>query len=323
MNIFSATRTRSMLLMALISAIASITITTAASTTTATIPLPKFTFETLINTNNTNNTNNNNNSIDLHEFRTHLNHATDNHLSEFIKRTASGATFQGLHLDSTVRRIHDRFQTDPRAIVETVFEGTALVSESLLFSEAAVHDMIVEALTGSDFWSLMHRFVEDDVLAAIDNLDVTIGDDSSTTNDGISTVQPNNEQQQQQQPNNGAVAVLAIFSIIMFSSTVFLLYLVHKRYNAERNLCCSSSKGSESTDSDNEEDDGIRLEDDETDFDDEDLKPKRRTKRRIKPHEKLVMDVPSLDSIQEEGEEVDCEEGEELSTVPLDDLTLI
>mmetsp|Transcript_31031 Transcript_31031/g.51270 ORF Transcript_31031/g.51270 Transcript_31031/m.51270 type:complete len:305 (+) Transcript_31031:135-1049(+) len=281
-----------------------------------TIALPNFSFQTLVKDGDT---------TDLYDFRNHLDHATENHLSEFIEKTltidlgGSAGGFEGLHLESTVRRTQSQFATDPRAVIQTSFQGKALFSDvdsnTQIMNEGILHLVVAQAFVGDAYWNLMHQFVEDPVLQNVDNLDVVI--DYSIVQDKGGDQHLKTEDDKK---NSGAIAVLAIFSTIMCLSTMFLLLLAHRRYKSEASSCCHSLKSSDSTDGD--DDDDIQAE--EEDFDDEEVPkgkstaPPRKKKRRVKPNEKMVLEVPSLDSILEE------DEGEEeMSIVPLGNLILI
>jgi hypothetical protein len=281
---------------------------------TGSVALPQFTFQTMVNDVN--------DDLDLHEFRSHLDQATDNHLSDYIEKVLvidlGGSTggFQGLHLESTVRRIHDRFETDPRAVMQSTFQGTAIFSDAddssapnTLMSEDVLHMIVAQALIGDAYWNLMHRFIEDPVLANVDSLDIII--DESVLNDA----DPLLTDESNKGGVGGAIAVLAIFSTMMCFATTILLYLAYRRYTTDSDPCCSQSKNSDMTDDDDDD-----IKEDEA-FDDEALAanpPQRKKKRRVKPTDKRAPDVPSLDSIMEEGEYE-----EEMTTVQLDNLILI
>lgn len=270
---------------------------------TTTIQLPHFTFRMLLSED----------VLNTYEFRSHVVHATNNHLAEFIQTALTPdfgeEAFQALHLESILRRNQDRYDSDPAAQVDISFQGSlTLLKEdetTAVVDQDAVHIFVAQALVGNAYWKLMHLFIEDELLEKVENLAI-IMDDSVLSNPGDTILDESNDDK----ANRGMVGVLAFFSTIVFFASAFLLYLAYRRYSSSTDYCCSHSKGSDTTDQDDDIVDGF---DDEEDQKTTTVSPPKRKKRRAKPNEKLVLGVPSLDSIIEESDD----EQEGMSTVPL------
>ena len=266
------------------------------SLSTTSISLPSFTFHMLVNDKN----------LNLYDFRNHVDHSTNNHLMDYLGlamgyTTHGAAILQAVHLESSLQTNSNRNHTDPRSLIDVTFVGSMTISNegAGIPDVATVHWLLSQALMGDSYWKLIQRFVEDSILDAVDNLEVSL-DESSTTNGssgGGGT-------------GGGTVIVLALFSIILFATTAVIAYLGYHRYHSSMQSCCHQSKVSESTD---EEDDGV------DEFVDEQHPknsvvppPTKKKKRRIKRVDRMVKEAPSLDSIQEESNDEDG-----MTTIPL------
>lgn len=291
-----------------------------------TLKLPDFRFTLLVNDEQ--------NDLNLFDLKTKLNHVTENHLAEFLKQKLSDEGgghhpdyYEGMHLSSTVKQLNDLYsnQHTDKSLVSSDFVGQAIFSsrdESM--NPAILHILVAQAFLGEHYWKLIHRFVEEgDVLAKVDSLDITIDTEGMD-------LEANAFTGDEKKRNRGTIAVLAIFSIILFGSTAFLLLLAYRRYRAsgeDRRNCCNDlmglSKNSDSTDEDEE--------DHHDDFQDEVEHPpsppsvlsssfrkassSRRKQRRVRP----AVALANLDSIQEDEEE---EQDEEMAEIPLDSILI-
>lgn len=268
------------------------------------VPLPSFMLHLMLVTDNSNG--NGNMDIDLNAFRTHVEHATTKHLTIFLKKSFEpehGDDFlKGVHLDSTLRQYHTTLNaTDPRAEINVSFEGTLTVLDvGQMPAESEIHALLQQAFEREDYWKLIRRFVEDPVLETIDYVEILMSEPSSRTQSSSGT-----------STNPAAVAAVVVFSLVFAVAVGALVYLAYRKYRVMKDMCCSQSKVSESTD---DEDDGG-----EEEFEDEVqgnvvLTIQRKKKHRVKTVERTSSaEIHSLDSIQEEG---DDEDG--MTNIPLD-----
>jgi hypothetical protein len=242
--------------------------------------------------------------MDLNTFRTHVNHATTKHLTTVLKKSFQpeygNGFLKGVHLDSTLRHFHNNNATDPRSEMNVSFEGSLTVSDvGQLPDDSELHALLEQAFLREDYWILIRRFVEDPVLENIDFVEIFLSESSSRTQSSSSGTPT----------NTAAVAAVVVFSIVFALAVGALVYFAHRRFRAMHDMCCSQSKVSESTD---DEDDGGE------EFGDEGQDKAAATTRRKKKHrakavEHTNVDISSLDSIQEEGDDDDG-----MLNIPLD-----
>jgi hypothetical protein len=281
------------ILVVLLLVVAMTTSSASQSLSTTSISLPSFTFHMLVN----------NKNLNLYDFRNHMDHVTNNHLMDFLGiamgYTPHGAAIlQAAHLESSLRTNPDRngTDTDPRSQINVTFIGSMTIfteGGSAVPDMHDVHLFLSQALMGDSYWKLMQRFVEDSILDDVDNLEISLDESTASASSGGSGGGDGGQ---------GTVVVLAIFSILLFAATAVIVYLGYHRYHSSSESCCHQSKVSESTD---EEEEGPDEFEDEQHPKKSNTTPPRKKKRRVKRTGRMVMEVLSLDSIQEESNDED------------------
>lgn len=211
------------------------------------VPLPDFSFRMTINHTDI--------ATDRPTFRSHLEKVTENHLKEYLQPNPNiddtFATVQGVELTTGVDRVSN---PTTLLILEAVFLGGKVTlwgvndSPSL---ESKVEEWTHEALKSDYYWHLLHKFVEDPVLASVQNLDVTFYSDSIQDDDDRS--------------NDDSIAMAAILAVcitILVLSMALLIFMGYRQYYIGSKVnCCSSSAKSDTTYEEDEEAD----DDDEVD----------------------------------------------------------
>lgn len=212
------------------------------------IPLPDFAFRMTVNSTKL--------STERSTFKNHLEKVTENHLKEYLSDNSdfNKVVVQSVGLTASVARSNNPTSL---TILEAVFLGGHVdifgynANDPDNSYESAFESLTHEALTSDYYWDLLHDFVEDPVLAEVQNVEITFiaGLDDLTGGDFATDEDSNDD-------SIAMAAILAVCITILVLSMVLLLFMGYQQYFVgEGTSCCSSSAKSDTTYEDDEDGD--------------------------------------------------------------------
>jgi hypothetical protein len=145
-------------------------------------------------------------NINIYKFRSVLMDALNEHLTSTLQGIVPQNSLVAIELDCVLSRFQSSYTSDVRASLEADCSGSAMVYESFGLGEVEMHSWVYEALTGDAYWELLHRFVSDDLLSTIQDVELSIESD---------LIQINDESASAEEPPKWRMIVLAVFATVL------------------------------------------------------------------------------------------------------------
>lgn len=157
----------------------------------------------------------------IYKFQSALLEALGSHLTHSMSGNLPENALFSILLDCQLSRLHNSESTNGRASLEAVCNGTALVFTSFDLNVSDIHSSVLDALTGDNYWELLHLFVLDDLLSEIDSIKISMDGDLINVHRISNTV----TKSKNESPSTKLI-VLAVLSIGLGTCLVSLLTFV-------------------------------------------------------------------------------------------------